>query len=43
MGHFKQSHAVLLKELASQSVSIENDTLSLQIKQSIIQIELFTD
>lgn len=37
-GHFKRSHAVCLKELAAQSVGTKNDTLSLQIKQSIIQI-----
>ena len=41
-GHFKQSHAVQLKELASQSVGIKNDTISLQIFQAISQIELFT-
>ena len=41
-GHFKQSNAVLLKELASQSVGIKNDTISLQIFQAISQIELFT-
>lgn len=40
-GHYKQSHAVQLKELASQSVGIKNDTLSLQILQSINQIELY--
>jgi transposase len=42
-GHFKQSIAVSLKELASQSVGIKNDTLSLQILQSIKQIELYTE
>lgn len=42
-GHFKQSTAVSLKELASQSVGTKNDTLSLQILQSIKQIELFTE
>lgn len=41
-GHFNQSTAVRLKELASQSVGIKNDTLSLQILQSIKQIELYT-
>lgn len=41
-GHFNQSTAVHLKELASNSVGIQNDTLSLQILQSIQQIELFT-
>lgn len=42
-GHFKQSKAVHLKELASQSVGIKNDTLSLQILQSIKQIEMYTE
>lgn len=42
-GHFKQSHAVQLKELASHSVGIKNDTLSLQIFQSIQQIEMYTE
>ena len=42
-GHFKQSHAVQLKELASHSVGINNDTLSLQIFQSIQQIEMYTE
>lgn len=37
-GHFKQSHAVQLKELALHSVGIKNNTLSLQILQSIQQI-----
>ena len=41
-GHFNQSNAVLLKELASQSVGIKNDTISLQIFQAVSQIELFT-
>lgn len=40
-GHYKQSHAVQLKELASQSVGIKDSTLSLQIFQSINQIELY--
>lgn len=42
-GHFKQQHAIHLKELASQSVGIKNDTLSLQILQSIKQIEMYTE
>ena len=42
-GHFKQSHAVQLKELASHSVGIKNDTLSLQIFQSIQQIEMYAE
>lgn len=41
-GHFNQSDAIRLKELASQSVGINNDTISLQILQSISQIELYT-
>ena len=40
-GHFKKDFAVALKELASKSVGTKNHTLSLQISQSIIQIELF--
>ena len=42
-GRFKQSTAVHLKELASQSVGIKNNTLSLQILQSIKQIEMYTE
>lgn len=42
-GHFTQSTAVHLKELASQSVGIKNNTLSLQILQSIKQIEMYTE
>lgn len=41
-GHFKQSEAVHLKELASQSVGINDYTIGLQILQSINQIELYT-
>lgn len=41
-GHINQSTAVHLKELASNSVGIKNDTLSLQILQSIQQIEMYT-
>lgn len=41
-GHYTQSHAASLKELAAQSVGTKNDTLSLPISQSIVQIELFT-
>ena len=40
-GHYTKNHAIALKELASQSVGIKNDTLSLQIFQSIEQIELY--
>lgn len=42
-GHFNQSTAVHLKELASHSVGTKNDTLSLQILQSIQQIEMYTE
>ena len=42
-GHFGRQTAVALKELASHSVGIHNHTLSLQILQSIEQIELYTD
>lgn len=42
-GHFKRSHAVHLRELAAQSVGTKDNTLSLQIRQSIIQIELYTE
>ncbi|MEA5092345.1 MAG: IS110 family transposase [Acidaminococcaceae bacterium] len=41
-GRFNQSNAVRLKELASQSVGIKNSTLSLQILQSIQQIEMYS-
>lgn len=42
-GHFNKQSAIALKELARTSVGTKNDTLSLQITQSIIQIELFTE
>ena len=42
-GHFNKQSAIALKELARNSVGTKNDTLSLQITQSIIQIELFTE
>ena len=42
-GHFGKQHAIALKELATQSVGIKNDTLSLQILQSINRIELYTE
>lgn len=41
-GHYTKNHAIALKELASQSVGINDDTLSLQILQSIEQIEMYT-
>lgn len=40
-GRFKKDTAIALKELASKSVGTKNHTLSLQISQSIIQIELY--
>jgi len=40
-GRFKKDSAIALKELASKSVGTKNHTLSLQISQSIMQIELF--
>lgn len=40
-GHFNKDTAIALKELASKSVGTKNHTLSLQISQSIIQIELY--
>lgn len=42
-GHFNKQSAIALKELARNSVGTKNDTLSLQITQSIIQIELLTE
>jgi transposase len=42
-GHFNKQTAIALKELARISVGTKNDTLSLQISQSIIQIELYTE
>lgn len=41
-GHYTKNHAIALKELASQSVGINDDTLSLQIFQSIEQIEMYS-
>lgn len=41
-GHFGKQHAIALKELAAQSVGIKNDTLFLQILESIQQIEMYT-
>ena len=42
-GHFSQSNAVRLKGPASQFVGIKNNTLSLQILQSIKQIKMYTE
>lgn len=39
--HYTKEHAIALKKVAAQSVGISDDTLSLQILQSINQIELF--
>lgn len=41
-GHFNKDNAIALKELAARSVGTKNDTLSIQIIQSIEQIEMFT-
>ncbi len=41
-GRFGRDTAIALRELASQSVGISNNTLSLQIVQSIAQIEMYT-
>lgn len=41
-GHFGKNDAIALKELAANSVGIKDNTLSLQILQSIQQIEMFT-
>lgn len=39
-GHFNKNTAIALKELAKTSVGIKNDVLSIQITQTITQIEL---
>lgn len=39
-GHFNKNTAIALKELAKTSVGIKNDVLSIQITQTIAQIEL---
>lgn len=41
-GKYKKEDAIRLRELAKTSVGIDNPTLSLQIKQAIFQIELYT-
>ena len=41
-GRYNKEDAVRLRELAKNSVGIDNPTLSLQIKQAILQIELYT-
>lgn len=42
-GRYKKVDAIRLRELAKNSVGIDNPTLSLQIKQAILQIELYTE
>ena len=42
-GRYNKEDAIRLRELAKNSVGIDNPTLSLQIKQAILQIELYTD
>lgn len=41
-GRYNKEDAIRLRELAKNSVGIDNPTLSLQIKQAILQIELYT-
>ena len=41
-GRYNKQDAIRLRELAKNSVGIDNPTLSLQIKQAILQIELYT-
>lgn len=42
-GRYNKQDAIRLRELAKKSVGIDNPTLSLQIKQAILQIELYTE
>lgn len=42
-GRYNKEDAIRLRELAKKSVGIDNPTLSLQIKQAILQIELYTE
>ncbi len=42
-GRYKKQDAIRLYELAKNSVGINNPTLSLQIKQAILQIEVYTE
>ena len=42
-GRYNRKDAIRLHELAKNSVGIDNPTLSLQIKQAILQIELYTE
>lgn len=42
-GRYNKEDAIRLRKLAKNSVGIDNPTLSLQIKQAILQIELYTE
>lgn len=42
-GRYDKEDAIRLRELAKNSVGIDNPTLSLQIKQAILQIELYSE
>ena len=42
-GRYNKQDAIRLRELAKNSVGIDNPTLSLQIKQAILQIELYSE
>ena len=42
-GRYNKEDAIRLRELAKNSVGIDNPTLSLQIKQAILQVELYTE
>ena len=42
-GRYNKEDAIRLRELAKNSVGIDNPTLSLQIKQAILQIELYSE
>ena len=42
-GRYNKQDAIRLRDLAKNSVGIDNPTLSLQIKQAILQIELYSE
>ena len=42
-GRYNKNDAIRLRELAKNSVGIDNPSLSLQIKHAILQIELYTE
>ena len=42
-GRYNKEDAIRLRELAKNSVGIDNPSLSLQIKQAILQIELYAE